>query len=197
MTEQSSANRQIARATGTVMFAFVLGQIIGLVRLVLVTGAFDAGTMLDPYNAANRVPETLFLLIAGGALSSAFIPTFTGFLVKEDQKSAWKLASGVGNLVALTLGVAAIIAGIFAPQIVRYFLASGFAGDPAREQLTVHLLRIMLPSAVLFGLSGLLMSILNANQVFLIPALATSMLSVGIIIGVLFLAPVMGVDGLA
>ena len=179
------------------MFAFVLGQIIGMVRLVLVTGAFDAGNLLDPYNAANRVPETLFLLIAGGALSSAFIPTFTGFLVKDDQKSAWKLASGVGNLVALTLGVAAIIAGIFAPQIVRYFLASGFAGDPVREQLTVHLLRIMLPSAVLFGLSGLFMSILNANQIFLIPALATSMLSVGIIIGVLFLAPVMGIDGLA
>jgi putative peptidoglycan lipid II flippase len=197
VTEQSSANRQIARATGTVMFAFVLGQIIGMVRLILVAGTFDAGSMLDPYNAANRVPETLFLLIAGGALSSAFIPTFTGFLVKEDQKSAWKLASGVGNLVALTLSVLAILAGIFAPQIVRYFLASGFNGDPAREQLTVHLLRIMLPSAVLFGLSGLLMGILNAYQVFLIPALATSMLSVGVIIGVLFLAPTLGVDGLA
>jgi putative peptidoglycan lipid II flippase len=139
----------------------------------------------------------LFLIIAGGALSSAFIPTFTGFLVKEDQKSAWQLASGVGNLVTVTLSVVAIIAAIFAPQIVRYFLASGFAGDPAREQLTVHLLRIMLPSAVLFGVGGLLMGILNAHQVFLVPALASSMLSVGIIIGVLLFAPTLGVDGLA
>jgi putative peptidoglycan lipid II flippase len=179
------------------MFALVLGQVIGLVRTILVAGAFDAGTLLDPYYAANRVPETLFLLVAGGALSSAFIPTFTGFLVKHDRASAWKLASGIGNLAALLLSVLALLAAIFAPQIVRYFLATGFAGDPAREQLTVHLLRIMLPSAVLFGLSGLLMAILNSHQKFLIPALATSMLSIGIIFGILFFAPSIGVDGLA
>ena len=197
MTEQTSANRQIARAAGTVMIALVLGQIIGLVRSILVAGAFDAGSALDPYNAANRVTETLFNLVAGGALSSAFLPTFTGFLVRDDRKSAWKLASGIGNLVALTLSLLALVAAFFAPQIVRYFLASGFANDPAREQLTIHLLRIMLPSAVLFGLSGLLMSILNAHQSFFIPALAPSMYSIGIIIGVLFFAPTLGVDGLA
>ena len=197
MTEQSSANRQIARATGTVMFALVFSQIIGLVRHVLVAGAFDAGSALDPYNAANRVSETLFALLAGGALSSAFIPTFTGFLVKKDRVGAWRLASGIGNLVTIMLSVLALIAAIFAPQIVRYLLASGFANDPAREQLTIHLLRIMLPSVVLFGVSGLLMGILNSHQVFLVPALAPSMYSIGIIIGVLFFAPTMGVDGLA
>ena len=179
------------------MFALVFSQIIGLVRHILVAGAFDAGSALDPYNAANRVSETLFALLAGGALSSAFIPTFTGFLVKKDRDGAWRLASGIGNLVTLTLSVLALIAAIFAPQIVRYLLASGFANDPAREQLTIHLLRIMLPSVVLFGLSGLLMGILNSHQVFLVPALAPSMYSIGIIIGVLVFAPTMGVDGLA
>jgi putative peptidoglycan lipid II flippase len=84
VTEQSSANRQIARAAGTVMIALVLGQLFGLVRTILIAGAFDAGTALDPYIAANRVSETLFNLVAGGALSSAFIPVFTGFLVKDD-----------------------------------------------------------------------------------------------------------------
>ena len=127
------------------MIALVLGQLFGLVRNILIAGAFDAGSVLDPYLAANRVAETLFNLVAGGALSSAFIPIFTGFLVKDDRKSAWKVASGVGNLVALSMSVLALIAAIFAPQIVRYLLASGFADDPAREQLTVHLLRIMLP----------------------------------------------------
>lgn len=179
------------------MLALVLGQVFGLIRNILIAGAFDAGTALDPYIAANRVSETLFNLVAGGALSSAFIPVFTGFLVKDDRKSAWKLASGVGNLAALTMSVLAIVTAIFAPQIVRYFLASGFADDPAREQLTVHLLRIMLPSAVLFGVSGLFMGILNAHQSFFIPALAPSMYSIGIIIGVLFFAPSLGVDGLA
>jgi putative peptidoglycan lipid II flippase len=197
VTEQSSANRQIARAAGTVMFALVFSQIIGLARHILVAGAFDAGSALDPYNAANRVSETLFALLAGGALSSAFIPTFTGYLVNKDRNGAWRLASGIGNLVTLILSVVALIAAIFAPQIVRYLLASGFASDPAREQLTIHLLRIMLPSVVLFGLSGLLMGILNSHQMFLVPALAPSMYSIGIIIGVLFLTPTLGVDGLA
>ena len=197
MTEKSSANRQIARASGTVIIAQVFGQIVGMVRIIIVAWAFNAATALDPYFAANRVPETLFLLLAGGALSSAFIPTFTGFLVKKDQRSAWRLASAVGNLVALTLSGIALIAAFFAPQIVRYFLASGFASDPAREQLTVQLLRIMLPSAVLFGLSSLLMGILNSYQKFLIPALAPSLYSIGIILGVLILAPHLGVYGLA
>ena len=61
------------------MIALVIGQIIGLVRIILIADAFDAGTVLDPFIAANRVAETLFVLVAGGALSSAFIPTFTGF----------------------------------------------------------------------------------------------------------------------
>src|SRR5512137_406295 len=106
------------------MLALVLGQVFGLIRNILIAGAFDAGAALDPYLAANRVSETLFNLVAGGALSSAFIPVFTGFLVKDDRKSAWKLASGVGNLVALTMGGLALIAAFFAPQIVRYLLAS-------------------------------------------------------------------------
>ena len=103
----------------------------------------------------------------------------------------------MGNLVIITLSLLALLAAIFAPQIVRYLLAAGFSDDPALEQLTIHLMRIMLPSVVIFGVSGLLMGVLNAHQVFLIPALAPSMYSVGIIIGVLFFVPTLGVDGLA
>ena len=82
----SNANRQIARAAGTVMFAFAFGQIVGLVRRILVAQAFGAGADLDAFIAANRVSETLFNLVAGGALGSAFIPTFTGILAKNDKK---------------------------------------------------------------------------------------------------------------
>ena len=91
----TEANRQIARAAGTVMFAIVLGQLAGLVRGVLVARAFGASPELDAFFAANRVSETLFLLVAGGALGSAFIPAFTGFLAKAETEAAWRLAANV------------------------------------------------------------------------------------------------------
>ena len=195
-TSPPSANRQIARAAGTVMFAIVLGQITGLIRGILVARAFPA-TELDAFFAANRVSETLFMLLAAGALGSAFIPTFTGFLAKDDKVSAWKLASSIANLLVLTLSLIAVLAAVFAPQIVRYALAPGLAADPVLFPLTVNLLRIQLVSAVLFGLGGLIVGILNAHQIFLIPALTPSMYQLGMIFGVLVLAPSMGIFGLA
>src|SRR5690349_22554192 len=98
MTE-SNANKQIARAAGTVMFAILLGQIAGLIRGIIVARTFGASVELDAFSAANRVSETLFLLVAGGALGSAFIPTFTGLLAKDDKVAAWRLASGIANAV--------------------------------------------------------------------------------------------------
>jgi putative peptidoglycan lipid II flippase len=178
------------------MFAIVLGQITGLVRGILVARAFPAAE-LDAFFAANRVSETLFMLLAAGALGSAFIPTFTGFLAKDDKVSAWKLASSIANLLILTLSLLAALAAFFAPQIVRYALAPGLYTDPVLFPLTVNLLRIQLVSAVLFGLGGLIVGILNAHQVFLIPALTPSMYQLGMIFGVLVLAPTMGIYGLA
>ena len=193
----TTANRQIARAAGTVMVAFFFSQVTGLVRRILVANAFGAGFELDAFIAANRVSETVFNLVAGGALGSAFIPTLTTLLSKDDNRSAWRLASSVANLVFLVISLLAGLAVIFAPQIVRYALAPGFSADPSQEALTISLLRIQLGSAVLFGLSGLVMGILNAHQVFLIPALAPSMYQFGLIFGVLILVPKMGIYGLA
>ncbi len=193
----SSANRQIARAAGTVMAAIVFGQLAGLARSILVARAFGASPELDAFLAANRVSETLFLLVAGGALGSAFIPTFTGFLAKDEKDSAWRLAASIANAVTLTLSLLAVSAAVFAPQIVRYLLAPGFSNDPHLFALTVSLLRIQLISAVLFGLGGLVVGILNAHQIFLIPALTPAMYQLGIIFGALVLAPSMGIYGLA
>jgi putative peptidoglycan lipid II flippase len=193
----TNANRQIARAAGTVMVALVLSNLTGLVRQILVADAFGTGGAIDAFNAANRVSETLFYLVAGGALASAFIPTFTSLLTKEERKGAWYLASSIFNLILVVISVAALLAAYFAPQIVRYVLAPGFADSPEVEALTISLLRLMLPSAVIFSISGLVMGILNSNQRFFIPALAPSMYQVGLIIGVLFLAPQMGIFGLA
>ncbi len=193
----SNANKQIARAAGTVMFAILFGQLAGLARGIIVANTFGASPELDAFFAANRVSETLFLLVAGGALGSAFIPTFTGLLAKDETDSAWRLASSLANAVTLTLSLLAALIALFAPQVVRFALAPGFSADPQLFSLTVSLLRIQLISAVLFGLGGLIVGILNAHQIFLIPALTPAMYQLGIIFGAIFLAPSMGIFGLA
>lgn len=179
------------------MAAFALNNLIGLVRQIVVLNAFGTSGEMDAFIAANRVSETLFTLVAGGALASAFIPTFTGLLVKDDNRGAWKLASATANLILLFLTLLAALAAIFAPLIVRYLIAPGFTADAAQEQLAVDLMRLMLPSAILFGLSGLVIGILNSKQVFFLPALAPAMYQLGMIFGVLVLAPSLGIFGLA
>ena len=179
------------------MTAILLGQIAGLMRGILVARAFGASPELDAFFAANRVSETLFLLVAGGALGSAFIPTFTGLLAKNEEDAAWRLASALANAVTLTLSLLAALIALFAPQVVRYALAPGFSSDSQLFALTVALLRIQLISSILFGLGGLIVGILNAHQIFLIPALTPAMYQLGIIIGAVFLVPTMGIYGLA
>jgi putative peptidoglycan lipid II flippase len=180
-----------------VMAAFAISTIIGLIRQILVAGAFGTGMEIEAFAAANRVSETLFNLVAGGALGSAFIPTFTAILTRDDRAGAWKLASAIANIILVLLSLAAVLAAVFAPVIVRYFLAPGFASDPVKEALTVSLMRLMLPSVVIFGLSGLVIGILNSHQVFFIPALTPSMYALGMIFGVLVLKPYLGIYGLA
>ncbi len=195
--EPFSANQQIARAAGLVTSAFIISNLVGLFRQILVANAFGTSSAMEAFTAANRISETLFNLVAGGALGSAFIPAFTSLLAKEKRQEAWRLASSITNLVLIILTILAALAAIFAPQVVRYIIAPGFAADPAKEALTISLTRLMLPSAVLFGLSGLVMGILNSRQIFFIPALTPSMYQIGMIFGVLVLAPKMGIQGLA
>ena len=179
------------------MFAILFGQLAGLARGIIVANTFGASPQLDAFFAANRVSETLVLLVAGGALGSAFIPTFTGLLAKEDKDSAWRLASSLANAVTLTLSLLAALIALFAPQVVRFALAPGLSTNPELFSLTVSLLRIQLISAILFGSGGLIVGILNAHQIFLIPALTPAMYQLGIIFGAIALAPSMGIYGLA
>jgi putative peptidoglycan lipid II flippase len=191
----SLANRQIARAAGTVMVAFALSNIVGLVRQILISNAFGTDRAIDAFYAASTYPDLIFNLVAGGALASAFIPTFTGFLAQDDRPSAWKLASSITNLIILALSLMSAISAVYALPIVRHILAPDF---PTSEQaLAASLLRILLLAPTVFGVSGLLMGILNAHQRFWLPALAPTMYWLGMIFGLLFLVPSMGVYGLA
>ena len=95
----NTSNRQIARAAGTVMVAFALSQLIGLVRGILVAKTFGLGPEMDAFGAANVVPNLLFSLVAGGALASAFVPIFTTKLASNDRPGAWRLVSSVNQPV--------------------------------------------------------------------------------------------------
>jgi len=178
------------------MAAFLLSNIVGLVRQILVSYAFGTSTDLDAFYVAQKLPDILFTLAAGGALASAFIPTFTTFLTRDDREGAWRLASGVMNLVFIVLSLTSALAAFLAPALVRYILGPGFiAGE--QQALTVALLRVLLLSSVIFGMSGLLMGILNAHQHFIFPALAPTFYWLGMIFGLLVWVPRWGIFGLA
>jgi putative peptidoglycan lipid II flippase len=189
-----SPDRRIARAAGVVMAGFGLSTLLGLINRMLYTRAFGAGAELDTFLTANRLPDLLFNLMAGGALASAFLPTFTERLTQPDRAGAWRLASAVGHLVLLALALLSGLAWLLAPWLIR-LLAPGF--DPAQVRLAASLLRIQLLAPTLFGLSGLLMSTLHAHQRFLLPALAPSFHWLGWIVATLFFVPRAGIHGLA
>jgi len=189
-----SRSGRMARAAGMVMIAFVLSRVLGLVREMVIARQFGTSLELAAYLAAFRVPDFIFYLIAGGALGSAFIPTFTEYLTAGDETDAWELASAVFNLIGLVLAAAAIVAAIFAPLLAR-LIVPGF--DPATQALTARLMRVMLIAPIVFGVSGLIMGVLHSHQHFLAPALAPAFYNLCIILAAVFLAPRMGVRALA
>lgn len=191
----SQSGRQIAKAAALVMALFVVSRVLGLAREMVIGAVFGTSAGYDAYLAAARIPDILFTLIAGGALGSAFIPTFTGYFAREDPAGGWRLASAVVNLLLVTLTTAAALAWLLAPVLVATILAPGFAPD--QQALTVSLLRVMLAAPLFFGVSGVVMGILNARQHFLLPALAPSLLNLALIAAAWLLAPQMGVRALA
>jgi putative peptidoglycan lipid II flippase len=190
----SKRTGQLVRAAAIVMLAFIASRLLGLVREVVIARQFGTSLELAAYLAAFRVPDLIFQLVAGGALGSAFIPVFTSLLANGQPAAAWRLASAVFNLLLVILAVAAAGATVFAPQLAA-LIVPGF--DPATQALTARLMRLMLVSPVIFGLSGLIMGVLNSFQHFLLPALAPVVYNLAIIVAALLLAPTMGVYGLA
>jgi len=183
----------VAQAASLVMVLFVASRAMGLLREMVIARQFGTSAQLDAYLAAFRLPDLFFALMAGGALGSAFIPVFASYLAHEDEPGAWRLASAIINWVFLLLSAAGLLAALLAPMLVTYIIAPGFT--PAQQVLTVELMRWMLVSTVIFGVSGVVMGILNARQHFLLPALAPVIYNAAIIAGVWFLGPSMGVRG--
>jgi putative peptidoglycan lipid II flippase len=175
------------------MLLFVASRAMGLLREMVIARQFGTSADLDAYLAAFRLPDLFFALMAGGALGSAFIPVFADYLARDDESGAWRLASATITWVLLLLCIAGVLAALGAPLLVGYVIAPGFA--PAQQALTVELMRWMFVSTVIFGVSGVVMGILNARQHFLLPALAPVIYNAAIIAGAWWLGPRLGVRG--
>jgi putative peptidoglycan lipid II flippase len=178
--------RSLAQAAALVGIAYVLSNLAGFVQRVIVASRFGTGQELDAFNAALRVPDLLFNVLAGGALASAFIPIFTGHLTNNQQPLAWALARRVAWIVFAVMSAVALVAIVLAEPITRVLIAPGFSD--AQVALTASLMRIMLVSTVIFGVSGLLMGVLQSNGAFLAPAIAPALYNLGIILGAVLLS---------
>jgi putative peptidoglycan lipid II flippase len=194
-TGKGLSGRQIAQAAVIVMAGFVLSRLTGLIRETVIATIFGGGIAYDSFVAASRPPETLFLVVAGGAIGSAFIPTFADYIAQGRRDEAYRLTSTVANLIFLLMAALAGLSALFARPIVNTLLVPEF--DPQAQALTAHMLRIMLVTPVIYSVSGLMMGFLNAHQRFLLPALAPLLRNLGIIFGAVILSPSMGVYGLA
>jgi len=188
----------LARTSLLIGFFFGFDKVLAFVRTGIITRQFRGEniTLLDTFHAANNLPDVLFALISGGALAMAFIPLLREYLSQKNSAAAWDLFSRVANLAFTVTAVVAIITAIFAQQIVdaEIGIAPGFG--PEQRQLMAELMRLNLIATLIFSISGLVMAGLQANQHFLLPALAPIMYNVGQIIGAIFFVPRYGIHGL-
>lgn len=190
MRSKALTNSQIVRAALIVLLGFLASGVLGFVRTLILSAQFGAGEALDAFLAAQRIPETIFVLVAGGALGSSFIPVFARLRERDDDEhSAWQLASATMTLTAFAAAVLGVIVIIAAPTLVTNFLMPD--SPPDVQQLTASLTQWMMITPVIFAISGLIMGILQAHQLFLLPSLAISMNSIGLIIGALVIAPLL------
>ena len=174
--------------------AFIASRLVGLARDIAIGAQFGTSLDNDLYVAAFRLPDTIFSLLAGGALGSALIPVFARTLAQDQRAALWRLASAVGSLTVLACGLAALALVVFAPWLV--FVFPGFTGEAA-ERLVV-LVRILALSPVLFALGEVTRRALNTLDHFLAPALGLVLYNAAILTAALTVARgEAGVTGLA
>lgn len=184
--------KHFARSTLIIAIFFGLDKFLGLFRQILVARQFGLTYEIDVFNAANNIPDLLSALISGGALGVALIPVLAEFLETHGRAAAWDLFARILNLAFLVTGGIAILIAVFAEPLVRYIIAPGF--PEAQLLLTVELMRLDLVAIIIFSISGLVMAGLQANQHFLLPALAPALYNLGQIFGVAILAPETGLE---
>jgi putative peptidoglycan lipid II flippase len=182
--------RMSTRATGVVGIAILSSRLLGLIREMVFAGLFGATASLDAFLMAFRLPNLLRDLFAEGALSTAFITTFSKKIAVEGDQSAWRLGNKVATLTAVFMSVITLLGIVFAPQLVDLLTWGSWSQDTisfgdmlvSKTSVTILLTRIMWPFMLMVSLAALVMGMLNAKHVFGPPAMASSYFNLGSII---------------
>ncbi|MBN2385918.1 MAG: murein biosynthesis integral membrane protein MurJ [Anaerolineales bacterium] len=168
---------------------FALDKVVAFFRSVIIARQFSLSSELDAFNVANNLPDLLFALISGGALAMAFIPLLSEYLTSRGRPATWDLFSRVANLAfTVTAGLAVFIA-VFADQIVQAEIGIAPGYTPEQQGLVAELMRLNLIATLIFSISGLVMAGLQANQHFVMPAIAPLLYNIGQIFGAVILSP--------
>jgi putative peptidoglycan lipid II flippase len=181
--------RSVARAAGIVSAATFLSRILGLVREQVFAMQFGAGFAVDAFQVAFRVPNLLRDLFAEGAMSAAFVPTLTRTQERGGPEAALRLANLVINFLLVVVSAISIVGIVAAPWIV-HAIAPGFQAVPGKLELTTLMTRIMTPFLVLVSVAAAVMGFLNTRRIYFIPAIAPTMLNIGLIAAGFLIAPV-------
>ena len=168
------------KAAGIIGLAVMCSRLLGLAREQIFAALFGGGAAMDAFTAAFRIPNLLRDLFAEGALSTAFVTTFSKTIARGGDDAAWRLANKVATLTAVVLGALCVAGVVFSPQLVA-LMAPGF--DPEKAALTALLTRIMFPFILLVSHAALVMGMLNSKSVFGMPAMASSFFNLGAIVG--------------
>lgn len=171
----------------------LLGSFMGILRNALLASRFGASASLDVYYASFRLPDLIYNIFIIGAISAAFIPLFNEYLSKDRDK-AWKFASLIIFCVGCLLSIFGLAVAVFARPLLSMFLV-GFSQE--NLQLAVLLTRIMMIQPIFLGISSVISGVLRSFRLFFVSALAPVMYNLGIIIGIVFLVPLLGLKGLA
>lgn len=191
----ASPTDRIAQAAGLAAAATLTSRILGLVRDQVLAALFGASDQMDAYLVAFRIPNLMRDLLAEGAMSSAFVPTFTRHLAVHGKESAWRLGNNVINALLLVTSSIVIVGLVFAGPLVAAY-AHAYGAVPGKLELTISLSRIMLPFLALAALAAALMGMLNSLQHYFVPALAPATLNVITIIFAFAVTPLMPRMGL-
>jgi putative peptidoglycan lipid II flippase len=181
-----SEKRNIARAAGVLGFATIISRIMGMVRDMVASRLFGAGFAMDAFIAAFMIPNMLRRFFAEGALTSAFVPTFSEYYTKQGEKEARELANVCFTVLTMVMALVVLLGIVFSPFIV-YLMFPGFRAEPSKLELTVFLNRLMFPYIFFISLVALCMGILNTVRHFFTPAISTVLLNLAVIFCAIFL----------
>lgn len=180
----------VVKSAGVIGVATFSSRILGFVRDMVLARLFGATPAADAFFIAFRIPSLLRELFAEGSMSSAFIPVFTEYRTTRSKQDAWELASAVFTTLLTIVTFVTIVGMVAAPWLVQ-LLAPGFQENPDKLALTTLLARIMFPYLLFVSLAALAMGILNSVRAFAAPAFSPLFLNVFIIVGALFVSPLL------